>query len=136
MQTQTVKEFSQKIADSPELQARIRTMTSVGELMACTHELGFQFTGDDLKSLAQQAYQQWLANLKPLSRPFFERLHADEALNREHQACQSPDDVLALATKHGFKLTQADLQQAAQAAADQDGFSFEKLWFQGLGMIE
>ncbi|PZD75417.1 hypothetical protein C1752_00432 [Acaryochloris thomasi RCC1774] len=135
MQTQTAQAFSQAIADSAELQARIRSMTSVGELMALTRELGFQFTGDDLKSLAQQAYQQWLSDLQPRSRPFFERLHADEPLTKRHQDCHSPDDVIALAAEYDFDLTEADLQQAAQAAASQDGFSFEKLWFKNLGMI-
>jgi predicted ribosomally synthesized peptide with nif11-like leader len=135
MQTQAAQAFSQKVAASSELRAKIRAMKSVDDLMGLANELGLQLTGDDLQSLAQQAYQQWLANLPPQSRPFFERLHNDERLHKQHRACRSSTDVMALAAKYGFELTEADLQQAAQATAAQDGFSFEKLWFQGLGMI-
>ncbi|MGF1604441.1 MAG: Nif11-like leader peptide family natural product precursor [Thermosynechococcaceae cyanobacterium] len=135
MLSQTVQDFSQRIAASPELQARIRGMTSVGEFMGLSQELGFQLTGDDFKRLTQQVYQQWLSQLPSHSRPFFELLHDNESLNKRHVACRSSADVIALATEHGFALTEADLQQAAQAAAAQEGFSFEKLWFQSLQMI-
>lgn len=134
MQTQMAQDFSHQIDASSELQARIRAMTSVGELMALANELGFQLSGEDLQSLAQQAYQQWLAKLSPRTRPFFEHLHDNEAANNQHQACRSPEDVIALATQHGFELTLADLQQAARASV-QEGFSFEKLWFQNLGLL-
>ncbi|MGB7414106.1 MAG: Nif11 family protein, partial [Thermosynechococcaceae cyanobacterium] len=78
MLSQTVQDFSQRIAASPNLKARIRGMTSVGEFMGLSHELGFQLTGDDLKSLAQQTYQQWLTKLPPHSRSFFEQIHDNE----------------------------------------------------------
>ncbi|MGB7417497.1 MAG: Nif11-like leader peptide family natural product precursor, partial [Thermosynechococcaceae cyanobacterium] len=62
-------------------------------------------------------------------------IHDNESLNKQHIACQSPADVLMLAEEYGFALTEADLQQAAQVAAAQESFSFEKLWFQSLKMI-
>ena len=110
-------------------------MTSVGDLMALAQEQGFQLTGADLQTMAQQAYQAWLDRLTPSSRPFFEKLHADETLNKQHTQCRSPADVIALATEHGFDLTETDLTAAAEAAAAEDGFSFEKLWFKSLGML-
>jgi hypothetical protein len=135
MPSQTVQSFSRQIASSPELKARIRAMTSVGEFMSLAHELGCPLTGEDLTHLAQQAYQQWLAELPSHSRLFFEQLHDHESINKQHLTCQSMADVIRLAEEYGFTLTEADVQQAAQAAAGQAGFSFEKLWFQSLKML-
>jgi hypothetical protein len=43
--------------------------------------------------------------------------------------------VIILAQECGVKLAEDDLKQAAMVAESIPGFSFEKLWFRGLGLM-
>jgi Nif11 domain len=60
---------------------------------------------------------------------FNDRVAADPALQTKLRAITSPLEFLALAK------SEDDLQQAAVVAETIPGFSFEKLWFRGLGLI-
>lgn len=130
-----VQAFNTKIAISPDLQTQLRSITSIGELRALAQSQGFDLTQTDLQEMAQQAFREWLSSLSPNMRPFFEHMHADTTLTKKYTQCRTPADVIALATADGFELTAGDLRSAAEAAATLKGFSFEKLWFQGLGIL-
>lgn len=128
--------FNAKVAESLELQARIRSMTSPMELLTLAREQGIELTGADLSAIAQQAYRQWIAGLDDQARRFFELVHANPELNQALQQCQTSEAAVALSQTCGVKLTLAELQQAAIAANAIVGFSFEKLWFRSLGLLE
>jgi predicted ribosomally synthesized peptide with nif11-like leader len=129
-----VEDFNQKFGQSAELRRQISQVESLPQLMALLQEWGCNLTAPEIITLAQQAYQTWLASLAPTLQPFFVAAHENQDLNQAIETCHNPQDVIALADSHGFQLTEADLQAAATAAAQIEGFSFEKLWFKRLGL--
>lgn len=130
-----IQDFNQKFAQSAELRQKIRQVESVPQLLTLLQEWGCTLTAPEVVALAQQAYQTWLASLDPAIQPFFAAAHNNPTLNQAIETCRHPDDVIALAQTHGFQLSAADLQTAAAAADQIEGFSFEKLWFKGLGLL-
>jgi predicted ribosomally synthesized peptide with nif11-like leader len=136
MGSDSVQAFNDKVASSPVLQAKLRSITSPVDFLALAKAEGFDLTGQDFQTLVQQAYQQWLQRLAPSIREFFSRVHTTKALDDQLKTCQSGADVIALAQQCGVELSEADLQQAAAMAEAVPGFSFEKLWFRGLGLIK
>ena len=135
MSTPTVQRFYGKVAASTELQTRLQAVASIADLMALAQEVGCELTGADVRAIAQQAFQDWVVQLDGTMRSFFEHLQAEEVANPQHTQYQSPEEVIALGASLGFDFTVADLQQAADIAAAQAGFSFEKLWFKQLGLL-
>ncbi len=135
MSSPAIQDFNQKFSQFPEFRQKIADTSSVPELMTVLQEWGCQLTGPQIVTLAQQAYQDWLAFLSPTAQRFFVESHENETLNKAIETCKSPEDVMALAKTHGFSLSKADLQTAAIAAAKIEGFSFEKLWFKQLGLL-
>lgn len=135
MSSSAIQDFNQKFAQSSELRQQIRQVESVPQLLALLQAWGCNLTGPELITLAQQAYQTWLAALNPAIQPFFVAAHDNPVLNQAIETCRQPDDVIALAQAHGFQLSEADLQAAAAAADQIEGFSFEKLWFRSLGLL-
>lgn len=134
MSSPAIQDFNQKFDQSSELRQKIGTVESVPQLMAVLQEWDCHLTGPELVVLAQQAYQTWLASLDLTVRPFFVEAHNNETLNKAIETCTTPNDVVVLAKTHGFQLSEADLQAAADAAANIEGFSFEKIWFKSLGL--
>ena len=98
-------------------------------------ECRFDLTGQDFQGIVQAAYQQWLDRLDPKMRNFFSQVHDTKALDEQLRTCQSTTDVIALGQQCGVEFSEADLKRAAAAAEAVPGFSFEKLWFRGLGLI-
>jgi predicted ribosomally synthesized peptide with nif11-like leader len=135
MSSPAIQDFNQKFAQSAELRQKIRQVDSVPQLLTLLQEWGCTLTGPEVVALAQQAYQTWLALLDPATQPFFVAAHTNPALNQAIETCRHSNDVIALAQAHGFQLAEADLQAAATAADQIEGFSFEKLWFKGLGLL-
>lgn len=136
MSSHSIAQFHEKVAASPELQMRLRSIASPVELIALAQEYGCELDGNDLQEIAQQAYQQWVTQLADASRSFFEAAQANAAINQTLKQCRTPAEVIALAKEFGFDLTIADLAQAATIAETVPGFSFEKLWFRGLGLLQ
>jgi predicted ribosomally synthesized peptide with nif11-like leader len=128
--------FNAKIANSSELQAQARAIVSPMELLAFAQAQGIELTGADLSAIAQNAYQQWITTLDGNVRQFFETVHTNPELNESLKQCQTPEDAIALGQRCGVKLTVTDLQQAALQADAIIGFSFERLWFRNLGLIQ
>ena len=89
----------------------------------------------DFQILVQQAYQQWIEKLDPKMSGFFSQIHGEKELDDRLKVCQSSHDVIELAQECGVKLSEDELQRAAMVAEAISGFSFEKLWFRGLGLI-
>ena len=85
--------------------------------------------------MAQQAYRQWLDSLDLKLSAFFRQVHETQALDDRLKTCRSVAEVIALGQACGFELSEQDLDRAAAAAEAVPGFSFEKLWFRGLGII-
>jgi hypothetical protein len=83
----------------------------------------------------QQAYQQWIDRLEPKMSDLFSQIHGGKELDNRLRVCQSSHDVIELAQECGVNLSENDLQRAAMVAEAIPGFSFEKLWFRGLGLI-
>ena len=135
MPDESVQAFNDKVAASPELQAQLRSVTSPMEFLALAKAEGFDLTGQDFQAIVQSAFQQWLEKLAPKLREFFSQVQSTQELDAQLKGCQSTTDVIALAQQCNIELSEADLQQAAAAAAAVPGFSFEKLWFSGLGLI-
>jgi predicted ribosomally synthesized peptide with nif11-like leader len=129
-----VEDFNQKFGQSAELRLKISQIESVLELMVLLQEWGCNLTALEMIALAQQAYQTWLASLSPTVQPFFVEVHENKTMNQAIETCHHSKEVITLAESHGFQLSEADLQAAATAAAQIEGFSFEKLWFRRLGL--
>jgi predicted ribosomally synthesized peptide with nif11-like leader len=134
MTSTNLENFQQKFSQSPEFQQQIREAQSVPQLLTLLQQWDCPLAPEELITLAQQAYQTWLESLKPTIQLFFVEAHENKALNREIETCKNPEAVIALAKAHGFEISEADLQMAAEAASQIEGFSFEKLWFKGLGL--
>ncbi len=136
MSTETVQAFHDRVAASPELQTKLNAITSAPAFLALAQAEGFDFTGHDFQLIAQQSYQQWIERLDPRISAFFSQVRNTAELDKQLTACRLLTDVRALAQRCGVELSEDDLSQAAMAAAAIPGFSFEKLWFKGLGLIE
>ena len=134
MSSESIQAFNDKVADSPALQEQLRSITSPIDLIALAKEQGCELTGSDLQQIAQQAYQQWIDRLSDSARRFFEQARTTPFIDQQLKQCRTPIEVLAQAKAEGLELTEADLQQTAAAAEAIEGFSFEKLWFRGLGL--
>ncbi len=134
MSSRSLQELNARIAESAELQERIRAIQSPFELITLAQEQGLELTREDLQEIVRTAYQQWIVLLNGSTRAFFEQADLLPDLNQKLKQCQSPEAAIALASEYGFELTIADLQQAAIAAQTIPGFSFEKLWFKKLGL--
>ena len=135
MSSDSVQAFNDKVAASPELQAKLRTVTSPVDFLMLAKAEGFDLTGADLQAIAQNAYQHWIESLNPKVGGFFSQVRNTKVLDDQLKTCQTPADVMALAQQCDIELSDDDLQQAARAAEAVPGFSFEKLWFRGLGLI-
>jgi hypothetical protein len=109
---------------------------SVPQLVALLQEWGCNLTQPEIITLAQQAYQTWLASLNPTVQTFFVEAHENKTINQAIETCKTPNDVILLAKAHGFLLSEVDLHAAAEAADKVEGFSFEKLWFRSLGLSD
>ena len=136
MSSESVKAFNDKVVASPELQAKLRAITNPMEFLALAKAEGFDLTGQDFQAIAQTAYQQWLERLNPKMRDFFSQVHETKVLDNQLKTCRSSADVIALGQECGVALSETDLQEAAIAAEEVPGFSFEKLWFRGLGLTQ
>ena len=136
MLSKSVQAFNDKVAASPELQTKLRAVTSPMDFLALAKAEGMELSGQDFQTIVQQAYQQWIAQLDPKLSSFFSQVRSQKELDNQLKACQSSTDAIALAQQCGVKLSEDDLQQAAMKAETIPGFSFEKLWFRGLGLIK
>jgi predicted ribosomally synthesized peptide with nif11-like leader len=130
-----VQAFNDKVATSPALQMKLRSIVSPLEFLALAKSEGLDLTGQDFQILAQQAYQQWIEKLDPKMSGLFSQIHEQKELDDRLKVCQSSHDAIVLAQECGVKLSEDDLKQAAMVAEGIPGFSFEKLWFRGLGLI-
>jgi predicted ribosomally synthesized peptide with nif11-like leader len=135
MLSESVQAFNQKVAASPELQTQLRAVTSPMDFLALAKAEGLDLTGQDFQTIVQQAYQQWIGQLDPKLSGFFSQVRNDKKLDLRLKTCRSITDVIALAQECGVNLSVDELQQAATVAEAIAGFSFEKLWFRGLGSI-
>jgi predicted ribosomally synthesized peptide with nif11-like leader len=135
MLSNSVQAFNDKVAASPALQTKLRAITSPLDFLALAKSEGLDLTGQDFQILVQQAYQQWIEQLDPKMSGFFSQIHEQKELDDRLKVCQSSHDVIVLAQECGVKLSEDDLKQAAIVAEGIPGFSFEKLWFRGLGLI-
>jgi Nif11 domain len=135
MLSKSVQAFNDRVAASPELQTKLRAITSPMDFLSLTNSEGLDLTGQDFQLIAQQAYQQWIEALAPKMSEFFHQVHSAKELGSKLRICQSSNDVILFAQECGVELSEDDLQQAAIVAEDIPGFSFEKLWFRGLGLI-
>jgi predicted ribosomally synthesized peptide with nif11-like leader len=136
MLSKSVRAFNDKVAANPELQTKLRAITSPLDFLSLAKSEGLDLNGQDFQILVQQAYQQWIEQLDPKMSGFFRQVHGEKDLDDRLKACQSINDVVELATECGVLLSENDLQQAAMVAEGISGFSFEKLWFRGLGLIK
>jgi Nif11 domain len=135
MTSSNVRDFYLLVERVPELRSRLELVRLPLELINLAREQGIELTGEDVREIAQTAYQNWVATLDPHVRSFFDRAQQSVALNDELKQCQSPAAAIDLATRYGFELSERDLHQAATAATAILGFSFEKLWFKNLGLL-
>jgi predicted ribosomally synthesized peptide with nif11-like leader len=134
MLSKSVRAFNDKVAADPQLQTKLRAITSPLDFLALAKAEGLDLTRQDFQILVQQAYQQWIGQLDPQISGFFSQVHDRKELDDRLKACQSSNDVVKLAQECGVKLSDDDLKQAAMVAEAIPGFSFEKLWFRGLGL--
>ncbi len=135
MLSESIQAFNDRVAASPELQIELRALTSPMDFLALAKSVGLDLTGQDFQVLVQQAYQQWIGKLDPQVSSFFSHVGDRQELDERLRICQSSNDVIELAQECGFKISEDDLQRAAMVAESIPGFSFEKLWFRGLGLI-
>jgi predicted ribosomally synthesized peptide with nif11-like leader len=135
MLSNSVQAFNDKVATDPALQTKLRSITSPLDFLALAKSEGLDLTGQDFQSLVQQAYHQWIEQLDPKMSGFFSQMHGQKELDDRLKVCRSSYEVIILAQECGVKVSEDDLQRAAMVAESIPGFSFEKLWFRGLGLI-
>jgi Nif11 domain len=135
MLSKSVQAFNDKVASSPELQTKLRAIASPLDFLVLAKSEGLDLNSQDFQILAQQAYRQWIGQLDPKMSGFFSQVHDRKELDDRLKACQSSNDVIALAQECGVELSADELKRAAMVAEMISGFSFEKLWFRGLGLI-
>lgn len=135
MSSESIQRFNDTLAASPELQAKLRAVTSPLEFLALAKAEGCELSGADLGIIAQTAFQTWCDRLDPKTQRFFTQVRNTPALDKQLKQCKTAADAIALAHHCNIDLSAADLQQAAQTAATISGFSFEKLWFKHLGLL-
>jgi hypothetical protein len=135
MLSENTKKFNEYLAKSPELQLKINSLFTPFELINIAKQEGFELSQQEFKELAQQAYQQWLINLDSQTRLFFDQVHRTAELDKKLHQCHCGEDVITLAHQCGFEITLSDLKLAAQVAESISGFSFEKIFFQKLGLL-
>jgi predicted ribosomally synthesized peptide with nif11-like leader len=135
MLSNSVQAFNDKVAADPALRTKIRALTSPLDFIALAKSEGLDLTGQDFQILVKQAYQQWIEQLDPKMSSFFTQVHDRTELDARLKVCRSSQDVVKLAQECGVKLSEDELKQAAVVAESIPGFSFEKLWFRGLGLI-
>jgi predicted ribosomally synthesized peptide with nif11-like leader len=136
MLSNSVQAFNDKVANDPALQTKLRSITSPLDFLALAKSEGLDLTGQDFQSLVQQAYQQWIEQLDPKISGFFSQIHEQKELDDRLKVCRSNHEVISLAQECGVKLSEDDLRRAAMVAETIPGFSFEKLWFRGLALID
>jgi predicted ribosomally synthesized peptide with nif11-like leader len=136
MLAKSIQAFNDKVAADPELQTKLRAITSPIDFLALAKSEGLDLTGQDFQVLVQQAYQEWIEKSDPKVSEFFRHVRGQKELDDRLRVCQSSPDVIKLGQECGFELSEDDLQQAAIVAESIPGFSFEKLWFRGLGSID
>jgi predicted ribosomally synthesized peptide with nif11-like leader len=135
MCSNSVQAFNDKVAADPALRTKIRGLTTPLDFLALAKSEGLDLTGQDFQILVQQAYQQWIEQLDPKMSGFFRQIHEKRELDDKLKVCQSSHDVIVLAQECGVNLSEDELKQAALVAEGIPGFSFEKIWFRGLGLI-
>jgi predicted ribosomally synthesized peptide with nif11-like leader len=135
MLSKSIQAFNDKVAADPELQTKLRSITSPMDFLALAKSEGLDLTGQDFQILVEQVYQEWIEKLDLKVGGFFSQVHDRKELDDRLKACKSIDEVMELARECGVELSENDLQQAAIVAESISGFSFEKLWFRGLGLI-
>lgn len=131
----SLQKFKDRISQSVDLQEKIDLIQSPMELILFAKAIGIELTENDLKEIAQTAFQQWVSQLSGSIQSFFESAQSIQELNQRVRQCKSPTDVIALAKEYQFEFTEADLRLAAVISRRLEGFSFEKLWFKQLGLI-
>jgi predicted ribosomally synthesized peptide with nif11-like leader len=135
MLSNSVQAFNDKVATSPALQTKLRSITTPLDFLALAKSEGLDLSGEDFQILVQQAYQQWIEKLDPKMSGLFSQIHGEKELDNRLRVCQSSHDVIELAQECGVNLSEDNLQRGAMVAEAIPGFSFEKLWFRGLGLI-
>jgi len=133
MLSNSLQAFNDKVATSLALQTKLRAITSPLDFLTLAKSEGLDLTEQDFQILVQQVYQQWIEKLDPKMSVFFSQIHEKKELDNRLKVCQSIHEVIALAQECGVKLSEDELKQAAAVAETIPGFSFEKLWFRGLG---
>ena len=89
MLSNSVQAFNNKVADSPTLQTKLRSITSPLDFLALAKSEGLDLTGQDFQILAQQAYQQWIDRLDPKMSDFFSQIHGKKELDDRLKVCPS-----------------------------------------------
>jgi predicted ribosomally synthesized peptide with nif11-like leader len=135
MLSNSVQAFNDKVAADPTLRTKLRSITSPLDFLALAKSEGLDLSGQDFQILVQQAYQQWIEQLDPKMSGLFSQIHGEKELDDRLKVCQSSHNVIELAQECGVELSEDELKQAAMFAEAIPGFSFEKLWFRGLGLI-
>lgn len=136
MLSETTKKFNEYLAQNLDLQVKLRAINSPFDLINIAKKEGFELTIEEFKELATIAYEQWLIKLTPKMRLFFEKIYVTPELNNELHHCNSVEDLINLAKECDFEITLSQLQEVAEIAQSIQGFSFEKIFFQNLGIIK
>jgi predicted ribosomally synthesized peptide with nif11-like leader len=130
MLSEKIRKFNEHIIKNPELQAKIKKINSPIDLINIAKSEGFDLTIEEFKELAQNAFQQWLNQLNEATRLFFVQIHSTTELHQKLQECNSKQDLINLAEKCGFSLTESDINLAIKIAYNIQGFSFERMFFE------
>jgi predicted ribosomally synthesized peptide with nif11-like leader len=71
MLSKSIQAFNDKVAADPELQTKLRSITSPMDFLALAKSEGLDLTGQDFQVLVQQVYQEWIDKLDPKVSGFF-----------------------------------------------------------------
>jgi predicted ribosomally synthesized peptide with nif11-like leader len=96
MLSHSAQAFNDKVATSPELQTKLRTITSPIDFLALAKAEGFDLDFSDLQAIAQEAFQQWLERLPPKTSEFFHTVRNDPTLDSQLKTCQSSSCTLTV----------------------------------------
>ena len=102
--------FFREVSRSQQLRTTLASVESIDELITLAKTHGFHVTRDSLSEMANAAYERWKSDFPLTVREFFEKAMADDGIRQELSACQGPGEIIAIAKKHGYEVSDSELE--------------------------
>lgn len=102
--------FLRKVAENQTVRNALANVTSADGLVNLARANGFDVTRESLTASATAAYDRWKADLSATVREFFEKAIQDDALRKQLAASRGPGEIISLAKKSGYEISDGELE--------------------------